>query len=264
MELLPRQPREGAGGSMIRYTRATVCLAAAAFGALDALAGEAQRLSQDFVYLRDLAPSIAQDMRYAGAANFTGKTVPGYEAAECVLQRGAAEALARAQEKARARGLSLKVYDCYRPVRAVHAFVTWAGAPEDGRTKGYYPRLDKSRLVPGYIASRSQHSTGFAVDLTIGPATASAEMPGQAGGGDCTGAGPDAGSLDMGTAFDCFDAKANTDSAAATAEQRRNRVVLVSLLEGAGFKNYASEWWHFSYPGSARAYDFPVVPAPAR
>ena len=80
-------------------------------------------------------------MRYAGPDNFTGKPVPGYGAAECVLQAAAAKALARAQVEAQRLGLSLKVYDCYRPVRAVRAFVAWAAAPEDGRTKHYYPRL---------------------------------------------------------------------------------------------------------------------------
>ena len=122
---------------------------------------------EGFVYLRDVAPSIVQDMRYATENNFTGKPVPGYDAAECVLQRSAAEALKRAQEKAESLRFSLKVYDCYRPVRAVRAFVAWAAGPEDGRTKRYYPRLDKSQLVPGYIAPQSQHSTGLAVDLTL-------------------------------------------------------------------------------------------------
>ena len=235
---------------------AAVCLAPAGY------AQAAEQLPQNFVYLRGVAPSIVQDMRYAAADNFTGKPVPGYGAAECVLQKRAAEALARAQEKALALGLSLKVYDCYRPVRAVRAFVAWAAAPEDGRTKGHYPRLDKSRLVPEYIASQSQHSTGLAVDLTIGPAGAPGEAAGEPK--DCTLAAPDAGSLDMGTAFDCFDTKANTASPAATPVQAKNRAVLVNILEGADFKNYAAEWWHFAYPGSAQAYDFPVEPRPGR
>ena len=104
-----------------------------------AIGARADELPQGFVYLRDVAPSIAQDMRYAGPDNFTGKPVPGYGAAECVLQAAAAKALARAQVEAQRLGLSLKVYDCYRPVRAVRAFVAWAGAPEDGR----------SAIIPG-------------------------------------------------------------------------------------------------------------------
>jgi len=227
-----------------------------------AVAARADELPQGFVYLRDVAPSIVQDMRYAGPDNFTGKPVPGYGAAECVLQAAAAKALARAQVEAQRLGLSLKVYDCYRPVRAVRAFVAWAGAPEDGRTKHYYPRLNKSRLVPGYIASQSQHSTGFAVDLTIVPATA----PGKADGDerDCTAPAAGDGSLSMGATFDCFDAKANTASPLATPAERKNRRLLLRIVEGAGFKNYAAEWWHFSYPGGgSRRYDFAIGPRPA-
>ncbi len=229
------------------------------------IAAAAGALPQGFVYLRDVAPSILQDMRYATFDNFTGKPVPGYDAAECVLQRSAAEALKRAQDKAKSLGYSLKVYDCYRPARAVRAFLAWAAAPEDGRTKRYYPRLEKSQLVPSYIASQSQHSTGFAADLTLVPAAAA---PTEAAGEnrDCTAPAPDreGGSLDMGTAFDCFDPKANTASPSVTPAGRKNRELLLSILQGAGFKSYAGEWWHFSYPGGTQRYDFPIEPRPAR
>lgn len=240
-----------------------MAVAAACLSLALAVAARADEPPQGFVYLRDVAPSIAQDMRYAGPDNFTGKPVPGYGAPECVLQAAAAEGLARAQEKAKSLGLSLKVYDCYRPVRAVRAFVAWAEAPEDGRTKQYYPRLRKSQLVPQYIASQSQHSTGFAVDLTIVPASAAA---GKNDGDDrdCTAPAAGDGSLSMGTTFDCFDAKANTASALATPAERRNRGLLLRIVEGAGFKNYAAEWWHFSYPGGgSQRYDFAIGARPA-
>ena len=131
--------------------------------------------------------------------------------------------------------LSLKVYDCYRPVRAVRAFVAWAKAPEDGRTKGYYPHLRKSQSVPKYIASQSQHSTGFAVDLTIVEASAPA---GKAEGDDrdCTAPGAGDGSQSMGATFDCFDTKANTASPLATPSERKNRGLLLRILEGAGLE----------------------------
>ena len=232
-----------------------------------ATGAEADKLPAGFVYLRDVAPSIAQDMRYAGPDNFTGKPVPGYDAAECVLKRSAAEALKRAQEKAQALGLTLKVYDCYRPVRAVKAFLAWAAAPGDARAQRYYPHLRKSQLVPGYIAPRSGHSTGFAADLTLAPANAAAEAPSTADQ-DCTAPAADRGpetSLDMGTAFDCFDPKANTASPLVTPEQHKTRMLLKGILEGAGFKNYPGEWWHFSYAGAngTQAHDFPVEPRPA-
>ncbi len=109
-----------------------------------------------FVYLRDVDATILQDMRYATANNFVGHVVPGYEAPECVLVREAALALKAAQAELKEKGLSLKVYDCYRPARAVKAFVDWAKHPDDPEAKAvYYPSLDKRALLPGYIATRS-------------------------------------------------------------------------------------------------------------
>jgi D-alanyl-D-alanine dipeptidase len=231
-----------------------------------ALAADPDGLPKGFVYLRDVAPSIVQDMRYATPDNFTGKPVPGYDAAECVLKRAAAEALKRAQEKAQAMGYALKVYDCYRPARAVRAFAAWASAPEDGRTKRYYPHLKKSQLIPGYIASQSQHSTGSAVDLTLIPAATSNKET-TSSGGDCTAPAAEReadSSLDMGTAFDCFDEKAHTASPQAGPEQRKSRMLLKKLMDGAGYRNYAAEWWHFSYtPANGPRYDFPIRPRPS-
>ena len=109
-------------------------------------------------------------MRYAGPSNFTGAPVAGYGAAECVLARPAAEALKRVQDAVAARGLTLKVYDCYRPARAVASFIDWA--KEHRRFEGkdiYYPNLDKRALFPDYIATRSGHSRGATVDLTLEP-----------------------------------------------------------------------------------------------
>jgi zinc D-Ala-D-Ala dipeptidase len=223
-------------------------------------------LPDNFVYLRDIAPTIVQDMRYATAKNFTGAPVPGYNAAECILRREAAEALSRAQARAQAQGLSLKVYDCYRPIRAVKAFVAWAGAPEDGKTKQLYPNLKKSQLLNGYIAAHSGHSTGLAVDVTLVKTPAAEAKTTGSGTGDCTAPAssrePD-NSVDMGTAFDCFDPKAKTESRMASSEQRRGRLLLKSILAPEGFSNYAIEWWHYTYgggKGAAPAQDFPIKP----
>jgi D-alanyl-D-alanine dipeptidase len=245
-------------------------LAGLIYAALPAHAGE---MPKDFVYLRDIDPSIEQDMRYAGPYNFTGKPVPGYGGAECVLVREAAEALKAVQSGLKAKQLALKVYDCYRPARAVAAFVDWSKQPDNLEAKAtYYPNLDKTGLFSaGYIATRSGHSRGATVDLTLVPLDA-ADNPGStatnaiactAPQGDLA---PD-GSEAMGTTFDCFDVKANTAAAGLTEVERKNRAVLVEAMRARGFNNYAKEWWHFTlspepYPDTF--FDFPIEPAPAR
>jgi len=229
-------------------------------------------LPPGFVYLRDVAPGIAQDMRYAGANNFTGHPLPGYDAAECVLKREAAEALGRVQADLAKQNLGLKVYDCYRPTRAVLAFARWAQSADDGATRRFYPKLDKRRLfADGYIASHSAHSTGIAVDLTLIARDAKenkkpAAFDPHATYGPCTGPAaqraPD-NSLDMGTGFDCFDGKAHTASGAVTPEQARRRGLLVAAMRKRGFRNYFREWWHFSFGARpAQAYDFAIAPRP--
>lgn len=233
---------------------------------LTAVAARAESgLPGRFVYLRDVAPTIEQDVRYATPRNFTGKPVPGYGSPQCILKREAAEALKRAQDKARSLGFSLKVYDCYRPARAVRAFLAWAAAPEDGRTKGYYPHLRKSQLVPTYIAGRSSHSTGASMDVTLIPLEQAKRTDASSGNADCTAPATEReadDSFDMGTAFDCFDPKANTDSPLATPVQQKSRTTLKIILESAGFKNYAGEWWHFTFMGAKGGgqYDFPIKP----
>ena len=130
----------------------------------------AEEMANGFVYLRDVDPTILQDMRYAGPGNFTGHAVNGYDAPECVLVREAAEGLKAVQAEVKTKGLSLKVYDCYRPARAVKAFVDWSKLPDDAKAKAtYYPALPKSALFPDYIALVSGHSRGATMDLTLVP-----------------------------------------------------------------------------------------------
>ncbi|MGH8044074.1 MAG: M15 family metallopeptidase, partial [Stenotrophomonas sp.] len=113
------------------------------------------------VDVRTLAPSIDQDIRYAGSNNFTGRPVPGYEAAKCYLLAPAAQALAKVEAQLRADGYALQLFDCYRPAQSVHAFVTWAHDPrEQSRKVLQYPDLDKPQLLGGYIAETSGHSRG--------------------------------------------------------------------------------------------------------
>jgi zinc D-Ala-D-Ala dipeptidase len=226
-----------------------------------------------FVYLRDVDPTIVQDIRYAGADNFVGRPLPGYAAAQCILRRDVAAALKQVQADLAGSGLALKVYDCYRPGRAVRAMAQWAN---DGRTgdlsSRFFPRLRKSSLFArGYIAARSAHSTGTAVDLTLIVASSApaAIFDLAAPYGPCNGPAakrsPD-NSLDMGTGFDCFDVNSHTASAAISAEQRHWRVLLVKAMAKRGFWNYHREWWHFTYTkkGPAAHYDFSISPRPAK
>jgi zinc D-Ala-D-Ala dipeptidase len=234
---------------------------------------QGKSMPKEFVYLRDIDATILQDVRYAGRDNFTGKPVPGYAAAECVLLRPVAEALKRVQADLAGQNVSLKVYDGYRPQRAVKAFVQWA---QDGKnsieTKRFHPRLNKSELLAArYISAASGHSRGVAVDVTLVrlPAAPQAAFDPKASYGPCTGPAENRAadnSIDMGTGFDCFDPKSHTASGDISAEQRQARQTLIAAMERHQFKNYAGEWWHFTYqmPGSPepQAYDFPILTRP--
>src|SRR5579864_9296502 len=249
---------------------------------LAVLPADAAGLPPGFVYLRDIDPSIAQDMRYAGDDNFTGHPLPGYNAPECVLRRDVAVALSKVQadlasiahdpekwepvfgkDHAPGERLGLKVYDCYRPARAVAAFARWARQGEDGATRRFYPPLRNGRLFAGYIAAHSAHSTGNAVDLTLvklPPAPAPPYDP-AARYGPCTAPAdrraPD-NSLDMGTGFDCLDPKSSAFASTTTAAQNHARVVLLEAMRKRGFRNYIREWWHFSFGTRGQAYDVPI------
>jgi zinc D-Ala-D-Ala dipeptidase len=233
-----------------------------------ASAAPAQALPGGFVYLRDIDPSILQDIRYSGPNNFVGRPLVGYEAAECVVKREVALALKRIQGRLAPRKLSLKMMDCYRPVRAVHDMWAWAQngreTPADRRFNPAFRKRDLFRL--GYIATHSGHSTGSALDLTLVDLAAdnSARFdPGKVYA-DCTAPAADRapeGSVDMGTGYDCTDLKGHTAASSITPAQRRWRHELVAAMATEGFANYFREWWHFSLPGAhGPAYDFPIQP----
>jgi D-alanyl-D-alanine dipeptidase len=224
-------------------------------------------LPPGFVYLRDVDPTIAQDIRYAGANNFVGRPLPGYSAAECVLRRDAALALKQVQTDLAAAGLGLKVYDCFRPIRAVRAMAQWANdGASGGATKRFFPKLEKRNLFAlGYIAGQSAHSTGTAVDLTLvaRPSAPAAPFDAAASYGSCAGPAAERApddSLDMGTGYDCFDTASHTASGAIGEEQRRHRAALIEAMRKRGFRNYFREWWHFSYGTPDGSYDVPIGP----
>jgi zinc D-Ala-D-Ala dipeptidase len=168
------------------------------------------------VDVRSADSTIQVDARYATANNFTGAPLPGYEAPRALLRREVAAALARVQARLRSGDMGLRVFDGYRPVRATLAMVDWA--ERTGR---------RALLDSGYIARRSRHNLGVAVDLTLVDLATGTEVP-------------------MGTPFDTFTEAAHT--ANAEGRVRRYREILVRAMESEGFANYDQEWWHFSYP----------------
>ncbi len=203
-------------------------------------------LPAGFVYLDAVAADIQQDLPYVGRDNFIGDPIDGYHASRIILTRQAAEALARVQRSLAPLGLGLKVYDGYRPQRAVDHFMRWAGNLGDQRMKpDYYPNLDKDRLVPeGYLLPRSGHSRGSTVDLTL-----------------VVREGDDWRELDMGTPFDFFDPSSWPASTLVSVQARANRLLLRTLMTGHGFQPLEEEWWHFTLvdePFPDTYFDFPV------
>lgn len=227
-------------------------------------------LPTGFVYLRAMAPEIAQEMRYFGPFNFVGSPIDGYEAPECILTQAAAEALKAVQSEAQKSGLRLKVFDCYRPARAVAHFVRWSQDPADQRMKpGFYPHVDKADFFRlGYVAERSGHSRGSTVDLILVSLTAPAERAAPSADRplvDCTAPFaeryPDS-DLDFGTGFDCMDPLSHPDNDQVSAEAQANRARLAELMMRHGFKPLAEEWWHFTLrdePFPETYFDFPVT-----
>lgn len=213
-----------------------------------ACAGRPSTPAGPLVPLRALAPHVEQEIRYAGADNFVGAPVDGYEAPVCLLTEAAARALAGAQARLEERGLGLRVFDCYRPRRAVAHFLRWAADPADDATRArHYPFVPKHELVErGYIAESSSHSRGSAVDVTL------VERPPEGGPGT---------PLDMGTPFDFFDPRSATDSREVSARARANRRLLRQAMAAAGFRHLPEEWWHYSLaeePFPDTAFDVPV------
>jgi zinc D-Ala-D-Ala dipeptidase len=165
--------------------------------------------------VRSVDPTIVVDLRYATANNFTGAPLPGYQANRAYARREAAAALARVQRDLRSQGLGLKVFDAYRPVRATLAMVDWT-------ERVHRPDL----LQDGYIARRSRHNLGLAIDLTLLDLATGSE-------------------LEMGTPFDTFSAAAHTANASGMAAVNRQK--LKAAMEGEGFLNYDQEWWHYTF-----------------
>ncbi|MDR2213679.1 MAG: M15 family metallopeptidase [Pseudomonadales bacterium] len=191
--------------------------------------GASEPLPAGFVYAQELLPQLCVDLVYCKSGNFIGEPITGYEAERLILTRAATLALGEVQTELAHFGLALKVFDGYRPQRAVDRFIAWTHEAGDLRMKDlYYPRVDKERLFPdGYLLARSAHSRGSTVDLTLIDAHGAAE-------------------LDMGTRFDFFDPSSWPQSQEVNAAQRAHRLLLREVMHRHGFVGVAEEWWHFT------------------
>jgi zinc D-Ala-D-Ala dipeptidase len=202
-------------------------------------------MTDDFVFVDELVPGIRWDAKYATWDNFTGKPVDGYVANRIVGSRALCEALARAREEAASLGFGLLLWDGYRPQRAVDCFLRWARQPEDGQTKErHYPNIGRAEMFEqGYVAAKSGHSRGSAIDLTLYHLAGGTLVP-------------------MGGGFDLMDAVSHHGATGITPDEARNRRYLRSIMEACGFTSYECEWWHYvlkdePYPDTY--FDFPIT-----
>ncbi len=197
-----------------------------------------------FVLLADYIPHIVQEIRYYSTYNFIGERIDGYEEPCALLTKEAARALKAVSNELIVQGYRLKVFDAYRPECAVKHFVLWGIEDQDVRMKPYfYPELEKQALFSeGYIARRSSHSRGSAVDLTLLDMATGRE-------------------LDMGSPFDLFSPISHPDYRGITAEQYENRMLLQRMMVRGGFEPLDCEWWHFTLrnePYPETYFEFPV------
>lgn len=205
---------------------------------------EKNQLPDGFVYVKDIIPHLEVDLRYCGHHNFIGKPIQGYLEPQTILTKKAAEALAKVEKELNKNNMGLKIFDAYRPQTAVNHFVNWAKDPIDTLGKSeFYPTEDKHLLFKkGYIASKSGHSRGSTVDLTIIKLNNKEE-------------------LDMGSTFDFLGAISAHAYTSINSDQRKHRKLLKSVMEKHGFQAYAKEWWHYTLkdePFKDKYFDFPV------
>lgn len=207
-------------------------------------------LPSGFAYLDTIDPTIPHNICYAGNDNLFGRPCAGYLAHQCIVSVALGRALSCVQKEAKDQGLSLLVYEAYRPLRATEDFVFWSKDLSDTKMKHlYYPRVDKQDFFDlGYVALRSYHCRGAAADVTLVPLSSHGQplvdQP-----------------LDMGTRFDFMDEFSHTMHPEIQGVARDNRKKLCTLMEAHGFENYPKEWWHFNLkeePFPNQYFDFPI------
>ncbi len=202
------------------------------------------QLPEGFVYVNDIIPDLKVELRYFLSNNFVGSQVDGYKSNTLILSKQTAEALKLVQEELERENMCLLVYDGYRPQQAVNHFMRWAKDLNDTINKRqFYPDVHKRDLFDeGYIASRSGHSRGSTIDLTI--FDSQTNQP-----------------LDMGSAYDFFGIPSWTDYSNITEQQKANRLLLLKVMQKYGFVNFSQEWWHYTLKGEPfpnTYFDFPV------
>ena len=203
-----------------------------------------QELPKGFTYLRDIAPSIQHELRYCTHNNFIGIPIDGYEESAVICTLQTAKALQKVQKEVQELGFSLKIFDAYRPQQAVNHFVRWARILNDTvKKQQFYPEINKRHLFKlGYIASKSGHSRGSTVDLTLVNTKTDTV-------------------LDMGSPYDFFGIASHVTYSEISPTQRKNRLLLRKVMLKNGFRPYENEWWHFTLnrePFPNTYFDFPV------
>ena len=188
-----------------------------------------QDLPPDFVYLTDYIPDLKLDLRYAKTNNFVGRKIKGYRNEVCIVTKECAQQLKRLNDDLKQYDLTILIYDAYRPQKAVYHFVLWARDANDTKMKAsFYPKIPKKDLFKrGFITTRSRHSSGSTVDITLYSLKHN-EV------------------LDMGGTYDYFGVKSFTTYANITKEQKANRLFLLRMMQKYGFRSYYKEWWHFT------------------
>ncbi|MBR3312187.1 MAG: M15 family metallopeptidase [Solobacterium sp.] len=200
--------------------------------------------ASDFVLISANIPDVLLDIRYYSSFNFIGERIDGYEAPVAVLRKEAAVRLKEVSGEMKEKGYRLKIFDAYRPQKAVDHFMRWAADPSDIRMKEYfYPEIDKKDIIPlGYVAEHSGHSRGSTVDLTLFDMRTQQD-------------------LDMGGTFDYFGELSHPDYKGVTEEQYENRMLLRDVMLRHGFRGLDEEWWHFTLkdePCPDTYFTFPV------
>ena len=199
----------------------------------------------DFAFVDELVPGVRWDAKYATWDNFTGKPVDGYQANRIAGTRALCAALEKARERAASLGFGLLLWDGYRPQRAVDSFLRWSKRPEDGRTKSrHYPNIGRAEMLEkGYVAAKSDHSRGSAVDLTLYHLAAGELAP-------------------MGGDHDLMDPVSHHGARDISLVEAINRQYLRSIMQACGFRSYDCEWWHYALQGEPYPdtyFDFPIT-----